>query len=166
MANHIGRRHSVSVQRPSGLVSVSIRSAEQASRPSGATTMARTTTTVRATEAVTVGTKCPLPDAAGSSFIAASSSSARKRPAGKIERELDGNGGVNWDAEHRQMADAWLTHVGSGTPLKVAELTEARHLVSEAKARGGEMERFGALAVAWVDRNPDPIPLPTPPYGR
>lgn len=88
------------------------------------------------------------------------------RLAGKIGRELDGNGGVNWDAEYRQMADAWLAHVGSGTPLREKELTEARQLVSQAKARGGEMQRLGALAVAWVERNPDPIPLPTPPYGR
>ncbi len=88
------------------------------------------------------------------------------RLAGKIQRELDGNGGVNWDKEFRLMADAWLDHVGSGAPLNGVELAEAARLVADAKARGGDMERFCALAVGWVDRNPRPVPLPPPSYKR
>lgn len=88
------------------------------------------------------------------------------RLAGRIARELDGNGGVNWDAAYRRMADAWLAHVGSGRPLPAEALAEAARLVAEAKRRGGDMERLYALAVAWVGLNPEPVALPTPDYER
>jgi len=88
------------------------------------------------------------------------------RIAGRIRHELDGNGGVNWDADYRRMADAWLAHVGTAAALEYAELAEARALVAEAKARGGDMNRLCALATAWVGRNQLPIPLPTPRYAR
>ncbi|WP_414831758.1 ankyrin repeat domain-containing protein [Afifella sp. YEN Y35] len=88
------------------------------------------------------------------------------RLAGKIQRELDGNGGANWDDDFHRMADAWLVLVGSGTPLGGADLAEAGNLVVDAKARGGDMERLCALAVSWVERNPDPVPLPPPLYAR
>lgn len=47
------------------------------------------------------------------------------RISGRIAGELDGNGGINWDAEFKQMADSLLTHLGSGRPLPAAELKEA-----------------------------------------
>lgn len=86
------------------------------------------------------------------------------RAAGKIRHELDGNGGINWKREFSQMADAWLAHVSSGNPLEADDLAEAGDLVAHAKERGGDLQRMCELAVAWVDRNPAPMPLPTPSY--
>jgi hypothetical protein len=88
------------------------------------------------------------------------------RISGRISRELDGNGGVNWDAEFNQMADALLKHLGSGEPLPALELKEAATIVSEVKRKYGDTRRLSELAVGWVSLNPKPIALPPPSYRR
>ncbi|MBP2298981.1 ankyrin repeat domain-containing protein [Azospirillum picis] len=89
------------------------------------------------------------------------------RIAGRINDELERNGGVNWDADYRKMADAFLHHIRSATPLPDAALSEADRLIAEAKARiGDDTARLRALAVDWVALNPAPLHLPQPPYRR
>ncbi|WP_420138004.1 ankyrin repeat domain-containing protein [Sphingomonas sp.] len=88
------------------------------------------------------------------------------RIAGRIARELDGNGGVNWDRQFRSMVEAWRRHVASGTPLPPADLAKADAIVAGIDRNGGDCEGMMELAVAWVARNPDPIPLPPPAYQR
>lgn len=88
------------------------------------------------------------------------------RISGRIARELDGNGGANWDTEFKEMADALLTHLGSGTPLPAFELKEATTIVSEVKRKYGDTRRLSQLAVEWVALNPKPMALPTPSYRR
>lgn len=88
------------------------------------------------------------------------------RIAGRIANELDGNGGGNWDAGFRQMADAFLAHVGSGNPLPDTALTEAGEVVVELKRKGDDPWRLCKLAVEWVALNPEPVKLPPPPYTR
>ncbi|MEP7453626.1 ankyrin repeat domain-containing protein [Phyllobacterium sp. SB3] len=88
------------------------------------------------------------------------------RISGRIARELDGNGGINWDAEFKHMADALLTHLGSGKPLPPSDLKEAATIVSEVKRKYGDTRRLCELAVGWVALNPKPAALPTPSYSR
>lgn len=88
------------------------------------------------------------------------------RISGRISRELDGNGGINWDAEFGQMADALLTHLGSGESLPDPKLKQAAKIVSEVKRKYGDTRRLSELAVEWVALNPKPIALPTPLYKR
>lgn len=88
------------------------------------------------------------------------------RISGRITRELDGNGGINWDKEFKQMADALLMHLGSGKSLPAAELKEATTIISEVKRKYGDTRRLGELAVEWVALNPNPTALATPSYGR
>lgn len=88
------------------------------------------------------------------------------RISGRIERELDGNGGINWDAEFKQMADALLTHLGSGNPLPPSKLKDATTIVSEVKRKYGDTRRLSELAVEWVELNPKPAALPAPSYSR
>lgn len=88
------------------------------------------------------------------------------RIAGRIRRELDGNGGINWDAQFRRMTDAWLAHVGSGKPLPPTDLAEATALSAQIRKRQGEPLRLCELAVAWVALNPKPVKLPAPDYDR
>jgi len=88
------------------------------------------------------------------------------RISGRIARELDGNGGINWDAQFKQMADALLTHLGAGQPLPAPALQEAATLVGEVKRKNGDTRRLCELAVEWVASNPTPIALPTPAYSR
>ncbi|AHE52332.1 ankyrin repeat domain-containing protein [Sphingomonas sanxanigenens] len=88
------------------------------------------------------------------------------RLSGRIARELDGNGGVNWDAQYRRMTDTWLAHVGSGKPLPAADLAEATALAAAIRKRAGEPGRMCELAVAWVALNPRPVKLTPPDYDR
>jgi len=88
------------------------------------------------------------------------------RIAGRIRDEIEGNGGVNLDAGYRKMAEAFLTHAGSGAPLPDAELAEARAIVAEVKGRRGDTGRLCELAVNWVALNPKPVKLARPDYDR
>lgn len=88
------------------------------------------------------------------------------RIAGRISDELERNGGGNWDLAYRQMADSFVFHVASGTPLAEDLLTEARELIAEVKHRKGEPRRLCELAVTWVALNPTPMKLPRPEYNR
>jgi hypothetical protein len=88
------------------------------------------------------------------------------RISGRIHTELEDNGGVNWDADYKKMADAFLAHLGSGNPLPPLELEEAIGLVNEIKRRRGDPKRMGELATNWVARNPKPIALVRPDYER
>jgi hypothetical protein len=88
------------------------------------------------------------------------------RISGRIAGELDGNGGINWDADFKTMADHWLTHVASGTPLGARAMAEARTLVAAVKKRQGEAAMLCALSVEWVALNPEPLTLAPPPYRR
>lgn len=88
------------------------------------------------------------------------------RITGKIHRELDLNGGINWDRQYMRMADAFLVHVASGASLESDLLTEARGLVEEVKRKRGDTDRLSELAVEWVVHNPIPQPLPPPDYDR
>lgn len=88
------------------------------------------------------------------------------RVSGRIARELEGNGGANWDSQFRSMADAWLRYVGTGTPLPADELAEASTIIAEVKTRGGDMRRLCELAVTWVGLNAQPETLMEPSYDR
>ncbi|WP_166821930.1 ankyrin repeat domain-containing protein [Thalassoroseus pseudoceratinae] len=88
------------------------------------------------------------------------------RIAGRIRRELDGNGGVNWDAEYNKMADAFLKCIEQGRPLSAAKLKDAATVVAAAKRKNVDPTPLVQLAVRWVLQNPDPIELPPTPYKR
>lgn len=88
------------------------------------------------------------------------------RISGRIARELDDNGGTNWDTEFKQMADALLTHLGSGKSLSASELKEAETIVGEMKRKHGDTRWLSQLAVEWVALNPKPTALPTPSHNR
>lgn len=87
------------------------------------------------------------------------------RISGRITDEIERNGGINWDADYRRMADAFLEHLGTGNALPASELAAARAVVAEAKKRG-EAREMCRLAVAWVAGNPKPIVLAAPDYRR
>jgi hypothetical protein len=88
------------------------------------------------------------------------------RISGRICHELDGNGGGNWDADYRRMADAFLEYVGRGNALDAADLAALAELVEQIKQKNGSPARMAELAVAWVARNPEPIALLPPGYRR
>jgi len=88
------------------------------------------------------------------------------RISGRISNELEGNGGANWDADYKRMADAFLEHVQDGKPLSPPDLAEAAAIVAEAKRKSGDTARMAELAVKWVMQNPEPVKLKPPSYQR
>ena len=88
------------------------------------------------------------------------------RISGRIANELDGNGGTNWDADFKRMADAFLEHIRGGMPLPMQDLQEAKAVVAELKRKSGDTARMAQLAVKWVLQNPQPMKLEPPAYDR
>lgn len=88
------------------------------------------------------------------------------RISGRLTREIDGNGGVNWDAQFAAMADALLVHFGSGEALPAADREEASAIVRQVKKKYGDVSRLCELAVGWVGLNPNPVLLAVPSYDR
>ncbi|GAK70932.1 hypothetical protein RRU01S_14_01550 [Agrobacterium rubi TR3 = NBRC 13261] len=88
------------------------------------------------------------------------------RISGRISREIDGNGGINWDSEFKAMADCLLVHLGSGNALPDPLYKEAKNIISQVKRKYGDTFRLNELAVTWIDMNPNPISLPAPSYSR
>jgi hypothetical protein len=89
------------------------------------------------------------------------------RITGRIADEWERNGGVNWDGDYAQMANVLAAHVQRGTPLEQDEVEEIEEITQELLETGGEYnDRLMFLAVAWVLKNPQPIPLEPPSYRR
>jgi ankyrin repeat protein len=88
------------------------------------------------------------------------------RITGRIEDEINGNGGINWDADYGPMTQAFIGHIGSGVPLPEAERNRAAQLVSEIRRLDGATRQLCELAVRWVALNPEPMALPPPTYSR
>lgn len=88
------------------------------------------------------------------------------RISGRIAHELDGNGGVNWDADFRKMADALLEHLQKGNSLSSSDLAAAGDLIASVKRKSGDAGRLAEIAVVWVLQNPIPINLDVPAYTR
>lgn len=85
------------------------------------------------------------------------------RISGKISRELQGNGGINWDDDFKKMADAFLTFVGTGNAVSY---DETEKIVKEVKRKSGDTDRMLEIAVKWVVENPMPVKLPVVEYKR
>ncbi len=92
------------------------------------------------------------------------------RITGRVRDELYRNGGANWDKDYRKMLNALLNHFSSGVALSEFEIEEAKSLTSKIHAKGDDddsiTDRLCELAVVWVLKNPNPVPLRHPDYNR
>ena len=81
------------------------------------------------------------------------------RISGKIDRELAGNGGANWDKEYKKLAKAFLGYIQMGTPLPKETVKEVRTLVRRMNCHTDDAERLAELAVDWVALNSAPLTI-------
>lgn len=88
------------------------------------------------------------------------------RITGRVANELDGNGGINWDADYKKMADAFIGFAKQGKQLSHSNLLEAEELINEIKQKSGDCARLCELAVKWVIDNPTPLKLQSVEYKR
>lgn len=91
------------------------------------------------------------------------------RITGKVADEMFRNGGANWNSDYRAMIDAVVTMIGTQAQLSPHACAQAQALAERIRTgRGddGEVARLSELAVEWVERNPEPLPLGDVPYAR
>lgn len=86
------------------------------------------------------------------------------RLIGRLAHEILDNGGCNWDADFRNMVQAFAAYLGKGVSADADTLAAAKAIT-----RQTDEQTFAALtrhAVEWVAANPEPIPLESVPYKR
>lgn len=89
------------------------------------------------------------------------------RISGKLSYELLDNGGVNWDTDYNDLANALHQYVCMGTPLSSEEQEEFRRLIKSIKnADERELNRLAELSVKWVTLNLAPIAVGKVNYRR
>jgi hypothetical protein len=89
------------------------------------------------------------------------------RLAGKISREIAGNGSVNWDDDFRAMVDDLGVLLVSGDRVgDPDELAAVLRRLRTGAASDAELRSVRDAAVDWILANPNPTPLPTPSYRR
>ena len=110
------------------------------------------------------------------SFLIPSSGAAKTvqgeviRIPGRVRDELDRNGGVNWDRDYRKMLQALPQYLSLGIPLSEQELAETKELIAQVYGKDFDdeprLDRLCQLALAWIEQNPEPLPLEEPSYKR
>ena len=88
------------------------------------------------------------------------------RISGRINDEMERNGGCNWDADYNRMAAAFLKLISSGQALSDVEQRESEEIVKALSTKQSDTARLCELAVCWVGLNPMPVKLSQPNYGR
>ena len=89
------------------------------------------------------------------------------RISGRIADEMYRNGGANWDGGYRAMLSSFPELIQRGNPCEAETVLDALRCATDL-ADGDYLDepidRLRQIAVDWVLRNPDPIPLPPPAY--
>ncbi len=89
------------------------------------------------------------------------------RISGKLGYELLDNGGINWDADYEELANALYKYVCMGTPLSSDEEEEVRHIIKIIKnADEDTINRLTELSVKWGTLNRTPIKIAKVNYSR
>ena len=92
------------------------------------------------------------------------------RITGRVDDEINRNGGMNWDRHYRNMLNSLPNHFAEGNALSDKEIEETKELIAEINGKsvveGAFLERLSELAVGWVVLNPNPIPLGEVNYNR
>ena len=91
------------------------------------------------------------------------------RIAGRVNNEIMGNGGINWDRDYQEMLRMFPEYLRLGNPLKEEEIVQAEkavRLLMHGRDDGKLTELLCTYAVAWVLKNPEVISLLKTDYSR
>ena len=92
------------------------------------------------------------------------------RIPGRVRDELNRNGGVNWDRDYRKMLQALPQYLSLGSSLSDQELEEIKQVIAQIHGKENDdeasLDRLCQLALAWIKKNPEPIPLEKTSYKR
>ncbi len=91
------------------------------------------------------------------------------RIAGRVNNEIMGNGGINWDGNYRKMLQIFPEYLCLGNPLGDEDIEQVKRIVKRLW-NGGDFENstmdLCTYAVAWVQNNPEVLPPLEADYSR
>lgn len=93
------------------------------------------------------------------------------RISGRLNDEINGNGGANWDGHYKKMVLEMPKCLADGNSLEKTDLERVQGICNSILESGGynckeEINEIAEISVKWVSMNPDPIPLGDVPYKR
>ena len=84
------------------------------------------------------------------------------RLSGRLSHEILDNGSINWNSEYRQMTDDLKEYLTGGNTLSEEERAEIQEMFAHIRKGNGDekvLARVAELSVAWVLKNPEPVPF-------
>lgn len=91
------------------------------------------------------------------------------RIAGRVNNEIMGNAGVNWDGNYRKMLRIFPEYLRLGNPLKEEDIIRVEKitgLLRDGRDTGDLTAALCNYAAAWVLQNPEVLPLLEADYSR
>lgn len=91
------------------------------------------------------------------------------RIAGKVNNEIMGNGGINWDSDYRKMLHIFPEYLHLGNPLKNEDIVQAEKitkLLRDGQDDGNFTISLCSYAAAWVSQNPEVLSPLKADYSR
>ena len=80
------------------------------------------------------------------------------RIAGRINNEIMGNGGINWDSDYRKMLHIFPEYLHLGNPLKDEDIIQAEkitRLLQDGRDAEDLTISLCSYAADWVSQNPE-----------
>jgi len=93
------------------------------------------------------------------------------RISGRLNDEINGNGGANWDGHYKKMVLEMPKCLADGNSLEKTDLERVQGICNSILESGGynckeEINEIAEISVKWISLNSDPIPLGDVPYKR
>ena len=91
------------------------------------------------------------------------------RIAGRVNNEIMGNGGANWDSDYRKMLQIFPEYLRLGNSLKDEDIVQAEKitkLLRDGRDTGDLTMSLRAYAQSWVLKNPEVLPPLEADYSR
>jgi len=88
------------------------------------------------------------------------------RIVGRIDQELQDNGGINWDHDFNRMAESFAGFIQLGNPLPLEDMQLLQKNAKLLKQKRADSSLLKKLLVKWIQLNKEPIPLLEVPYKR
>lgn len=93
------------------------------------------------------------------------------RICGRVDNEVNGNGGANWDVQYRKMLKTMPIYLNMGNSLVKEDLSSVQSICEAIIESGGyncgdEINQLKAVSLKWIESNHEPIILEKVSYKR
>lgn len=92
------------------------------------------------------------------------------RISGRLDDEINGNGGSNWDSQYEKMTRAIVRYLKNGSSLSKEELQDVKYIcdgiIEDEGYNCDGLEELQDFILKWISQNPQPIILEKVGYRR